>query len=67
MKVCGPPAIESASTSSALAGQRPRIKEVDDGVWFVSLMSDDLGFIDLEQKTLQLLDEPFGRRLSPLS
>ncbi len=29
-------------------------------------MSYDLGFIDLEQKTLQPLDNPFGPRLSPM-
>jgi hypothetical protein len=27
----------------------------------------DLGFIDLEQKTLQPLDNPFGTGLSPMS
>ena len=27
----------------------------------------DLGFIDLEQKTLQPLDNQFGPRLSPMS
>ena len=27
----------------------------------------DLGFIDLEQKTLQPLDNPFGPGLSPMS
>ena len=37
--------------SSVLAGQRLGIKEVDDGIWLVSFMSYDLGFIDLEQKT----------------
>ena len=26
------------------------IKEVDDSVWLVSFMSDDFGFIDLEQQ-----------------
>jgi hypothetical protein len=53
--------------SSVLAGQRLGIKEVDDGIWLVSFMSDDLGFIDLEQKTLQPLDNPFGPRVSPMS
>jgi hypothetical protein len=43
------------------------IKEVDDGIWFVSFMHYDLGFIDLEQKTLQPLDNPFGTGLSPMS
>jgi hypothetical protein len=30
-------------------------------------MHYDLGFIDLEQKTLQPLDNPFGQRVSPMS
>jgi hypothetical protein len=30
-------------------------------------MHQDLGYIDLEQKTLQPLDNPFGPRLSPMS
>jgi len=30
-------------------------------------MHYDLGYFDLEQKTLQLLDNPFGPRLSPMS
>jgi len=55
------------NVSTVLAGQRLGIKEVDEGVWLVSFMSYDLGFIDLEQKTLQPLDNPFGPRLSPMS
>ena len=53
--------------STVLAGQRLGIKEVDDGIRIVSFMSYDLGFIDLEQKTLQPLDNPFGPRLLPMS
>ena len=53
--------------STVLAGQRLGIKEVDDGIWIVSFMHYDLGFIDLEQKTLQPLDNPFGTGLSPMS
>jgi hypothetical protein len=52
---------------NVLAGQRLGIKEVDDGIWIVSFMKYDLGFIDLEQKTLQPLDNPFGTGLSPMS
>jgi transposase InsO family protein len=55
------------NVSSVLAGQRLGIKEVDEGIWLVSFMSYDLGFVDLEQKTLQPLDNPFGPRLSPMS
>jgi len=53
--------------SIVLAGQRLGIKEVDDGIWLVSFSHYDLGYIDLEQKTLQPLDNPFGPRLSPMS
>ena len=53
--------------SAALAGQRLGIKEVDDAIWLVSFMHYDLGYIDLEQRTLQPLDNPFGPRLSPMS
>ena len=53
--------------STVLAGQKVGLKEVDDGIWLVSFMTYDLGYIDLEQKTLQPLDNPFGPRLSPMS
>ena len=53
--------------STALAGQRLGIKEVDEGIWLVSFMRYDLGYIDLEQRTLQTIDNPFGTRLSPMS
>jgi transposase InsO family protein len=55
------------NVSSVLAGQKLGVKEVDDGIWLVSFMRYDLGFIDLEQKTLQPLDNPFGPRLLPMS
>jgi hypothetical protein len=55
------------SISTVLAGLRLGIKEVDEGIWLVSFMHYDLGYIDLEQKTLQTLDNPFGARLSPMS
>jgi len=53
--------------STVLGGQRVGIKEVDDGIWIVSFMRYDLGYFDLEQRTLQPLDNPFGPRLSPMS
>ena len=53
--------------STVMAGQRLGIKEVDDAIWLVSFMHHDLGYIDLEQKTLQTIDNPFGARLSPMS
>jgi hypothetical protein len=50
-----------------LAGQKFAIKEVDEGIWLLSFMHYDLGYLDLEQKTLQPLDSPFGTSLSPVS
>ncbi len=49
------------------AGQIVGIREVDDQIWLVSFLNYDLGYIDLEQKTLQTIDNPFGTRLSPMS
>ncbi|MGB3389200.1 MAG: IS481 family transposase [Pseudaminobacter sp.] len=55
------------NVSTVLAGQRLGITEVDDGIWLLSFMHYDLGYIDLEQRTLQTVDNPFGTRLSPMS
>jgi len=55
------------NVSTVLAGQRLGIREVDEGIWLASFMHYDLGYFDLEQKTLQPLDNPFGTRLSPMS
>src|SRR3984957_2963185 len=46
--------------STSLAGQAVGIKEVDDGIWLVSFMQYDLGYVDLEEKSLQPLENPFG-------
>jgi len=53
--------------STVLTDKKPGIKEVNDGTWLVSFAHYDLGYFDLEQKTLQPLDNPFGPRLSPMS
>ncbi len=55
------------NVSAVLAGQKLGIKEVDEGIWLVSFMHYDLEYFELEQKTLQPLDNPFGTRLSPMS
>lgn len=46
--------------SKSLAGQAVGIREVESGIWLVSFMRYDLGYIDLEEKTLQPLENPFG-------
>ncbi len=53
--------------STCLAGQAVGIKEVDDGIWLVSFMEYDLGYVDLDEKTLQPLENPFGPKVLPMS
>jgi len=52
---------QKINLSRSLADQAVGVKEVDSGIWLVSFMDYDLGYIDLEEKTLQPLDNPFGR------
>lgn len=49
--------------STVIAGHRLGIKEVDDGIWLVSFMRYDGDYINLEQRTLHTIDNPFGTRL----
>lgn len=49
------------------AGTKRGTKEVDDGIWLASFTAYDLGYIDLEEKTLHPIDNPFGTRVSPMS
>jgi len=46
--------------STVFAGQAVGIKEFEEGIWLVSFMNCDLGYIDLEEKILQPLENPFG-------
>ena len=67
-RLAGDVKVPAKSTVQAvLAGQRLGIKEVDEGIWLTSFMNYHLGYIDLEQRTLQTIDNPFGVRLSPMS
>ena len=60
---CAPP----TSCRCRSSGQKLGIKEVDECIWLVSFMHYDLGYIDLEQRTLQTIDNPLGPGLSPMS
>lgn len=48
------------NVSGVFAGQTLGIKEVEDNVWLVSFMEHDLGYIDLEERSLQPLENPFA-------
>jgi hypothetical protein len=39
---------------------------VEEGIWLVSFMEYDLGYFDLEEKTRQPLDNPFGPKVLPM-
>jgi hypothetical protein len=52
--------------STCLAGQAVGIKEVDDGIWLVSFMHYDLGYVDWEKKTLLPLENLFGPNVLPI-
>lgn len=54
---------KKVNISTVMAGQRVGLKEVDDAIWLVRFMHYDLGYIDLEQRTLQTIDNPFGAKL----
>ena len=53
--------------STVLAGRKLGIEELDEGIWLVCFVHCDLGYFDLEQKSLQPTDNPFGTRSSPMS
>jgi hypothetical protein len=53
--------------SRSLAGQAVGVKEVDSGIWLVSFMDSDLGYIDLDEKLLQPIENPFGPKVLPMS
>ena len=48
--------------STCLAGQAVGIKEVDNGIWLVSFMQYDLGYIDLEEKICSPSTTPSGQK-----
>jgi hypothetical protein len=49
--------------STVFASQAVGLKEVEEGIWLVSFMDYDLGYVDLEERTLQPLDNPFGPKV----
>ena len=48
------------NVSHVFAGQTLGIKEVEENVWLVSFMEHDLGYIDIEERSLQPLENPFA-------
>ncbi|HUL17187.1 MAG TPA: hypothetical protein VLV88_14415 [Terriglobales bacterium] len=49
--------------SRVFACQSVGLKEVDEGIWLVSFMDQDLGYVELEERTLQPLNNPFGPKV----
>jgi hypothetical protein len=59
------PAPQKDQSLEIAAGQAVGIREVETGIWLVSFMAYDLGYIDLEERTLQPLENPFGAKAPP--
>ena len=55
--------LKSVSLEPAVRAKRVSIKQLEDHIWHATFMHYDLGYFDLEQKTLQPLDNPFGPRV----
>ena len=53
--------------STVFAGQAVGIKKVRDDIWLVSFMNYDLGYLDLETRVLEPLENPFGPKVLPMS
>jgi hypothetical protein len=51
---------KNVNISHVFAGQTLGLKEVEENTWLVSFMDYDLGYIDLDEKCLQPLENPFG-------
>jgi hypothetical protein len=51
---------------TVFAGQAVGIKKSKKGIWLVNFMNCDLGKVDLKERTLQPLDNPFGPKVLPL-
>ncbi|HLW58932.1 MAG TPA: integrase, partial [bacterium] len=66
---CGRICLRTAkiNLSQVFAGQAVGIKEVHDGIWLVSFMDYDLGYLDLETRVLEPLDNPVGPKVLPMS
>jgi hypothetical protein len=59
---------KETNLSTSLAGQAVGVKEVENGIWVVSVfMEYDLGYIDLEEKTPQPRENPFRPKRLPMS
>lgn len=52
---------KKVNLSTVFAGQNIGLKEVEENTWLVSFMHYDLGYIDLDERTLQPLENPFDR------
>jgi len=53
--------------STVFAGQKVGIKQVDDKLWLASFMTYDLGYFDEDDCRLEPINDPFGKKLLPMS
>lgn len=54
------------NASTVLSCGRKGLTSIDEGGLIERIVQCDIDYIDLEQMTLQTIDNPFGARLSPM-
>ena len=54
---------KKVNISTVMAGQRLVVKEVDDAIWLVRFRPYERNYMDLEQRTPETIDNPFGATL----
>jgi putative transposase len=53
--------------SHVFAGQNVGVTQIGDRVWLVSFMQYDLGYFDDETIRVELIENPFGSKVLPMS
>ena len=53
--------------SQVFGGQKVGVKQTDDHLWLVTFMDYDLGYFDDKTCRFELIDNPSGSKLLPIS
>ena len=57
----------NVNLSQVFAGQQVGVRQVEEHVWLVTFMHDDLGYFDDETCRLEPIENPFGPTVLPMS
>jgi putative transposase len=57
---------QKINLSRAFAGQNVGVKQMDDKVWLISFMQNELGYFDSGPCRLEPIDNPFAAKVLPM-